>query len=145
MSLFLSGSFSFPFMKLYRNVYLIKTMCRIQLWLLFLYLFRVMALWLSFMLFYEIHILLHPITHSLIIVSSYNLIGMCIRYRRRVPCKNECTLFLVSKWCAFDSFFPQKSLYNPWLSNHLGFFMKLYRYYTRSRGCVTYGWILFLC
>ena len=57
-----------------------------------------------FMLFYEIHILVHSITHSLIIVSSYNLIGMCIRYRRRVPCKNECPLFLVSKLCPFDSF-----------------------------------------
>ena len=40
---FLSGSFSFLFMKLYMNVYQIKTMCRIQLWLHFLYLFRVMA------------------------------------------------------------------------------------------------------
>ena len=45
---FLPESFSFLFMKLLRNVYQIKTMCRIQLWLLFLYLFRVMALWLSF-------------------------------------------------------------------------------------------------
>ena len=41
---FLPESFSFLFMKLYRNVYQIKTMCCIQLWLLFLYLFRVMAL-----------------------------------------------------------------------------------------------------
>ena len=41
---FLPESFSFLFMKLYRNVYQIKTMCRIQLWLHFLYLFRGMAL-----------------------------------------------------------------------------------------------------
>ena len=40
---FLPESFSFLFMKLYRNVYQIKTMCRIQLLFLFLYLFRVMA------------------------------------------------------------------------------------------------------
>ena len=46
-----------------------------------------------FYAFYEIHILVHPITHSLIIVSSYNLIRMCIWYRRCVPCKNE-SLFL---------------------------------------------------
>ena len=39
----LPESFSFPFMKLYRNVFQIKTYCHIQLWLLFLYLFRVMA------------------------------------------------------------------------------------------------------
>ena len=55
--------------------------------------------------YYEIHILVHPITHSLIIVSSYYLIGMCIRYRRSVPCKNECPFFSVSKLCPFDSFF----------------------------------------
>ena len=41
---FLPESFSFLFMKLYRNVYQIKNMCRIQLWLDFLYLFRVIAL-----------------------------------------------------------------------------------------------------
>ena len=40
----LPESFSFPFMKLYRNVFQIKTYCHIQLWLIFLYLFRVMAL-----------------------------------------------------------------------------------------------------
>ena len=39
----LPESFSFPFMKLYRNVFQIKTYCHIQLLLLFLYLFRVMA------------------------------------------------------------------------------------------------------
>ena len=33
---FLPESFSFLFMKLYRNVYQIKTMCGIQLWLHFL-------------------------------------------------------------------------------------------------------------
>ena len=44
---FLPESFSFLFMKLYRNVYQINTMCHIQLWLHFLYLFRVMALSLS--------------------------------------------------------------------------------------------------
>ena len=43
----LPESFSFLFMKLYRNVYQIKTLCHIQLWFLFLYLFRVMALRLS--------------------------------------------------------------------------------------------------
>ena len=41
---FLPESISFLFMKLYMNVYQIKTKCRIQLWLLFLYLFRVMTL-----------------------------------------------------------------------------------------------------
>ena len=40
---FLPESFSFLFVKLYRNVYQIQTMCRIQLWLHFLYLFRGMA------------------------------------------------------------------------------------------------------
>ena len=32
-------------------------------------------------LFCVVHILVHSITHSLFVVSSYNLIGMCIRYR----------------------------------------------------------------
>ena len=41
---FLPESFSFLFMKFYRNVYQINTMCRIQLWLHFLHLFRGMVL-----------------------------------------------------------------------------------------------------
>ena len=55
---FLPESFSFLFIKLYRNVYQIKTVCRIQLWFLFLYLFRVMALRLSFYAYFAETVLL---------------------------------------------------------------------------------------
>ena len=84
------------FMKLSRNVYEVKTMFGIQLFLIPVSSFLSYGpLIVKFMLFcFVIYILVHPINHSLFMISLYNLIGMFIKSKRCVALKICCSSFL---------------------------------------------------